>query len=704
MQKWLAAAWVAAVPFGAHAGFDEGTGDVVLDAAASIGFEDPAELSALGVQIRSAQGGIVGIQSLADQFSTDAIEGSQTFGLGGEAAALILPMAQFADRFRGRRIEMRVWIRSAGGAAFGGLQWEGGRESAGAAALQPTGRMTDDGWEEWAVGPVDFHMAHRRDPGAFAIWDRDRLTGWGYYGAPASRRLWLDGLEIVDLGPAVVPDAACRPGDAAVCGDLGTCRFGRCVDAETQAPPLPRDPRLRQMYLDRWRFLVERFEGGRGPRKKLGEVIDVFRELASSTPSLRGRQAFERVLYGLEDGHLRPPMAGGGAPGTPYACLYLGDADLLDGHDTLPMVLELTRAGRERLGLMIGDVLVAIDGEAPLEWAARFPRRLSYGGDAAGRDFVIAPNLIRTATDLGAELLFRRCDRGDGIACSAEEWTEIRVDLAQEAEATIWRDGRDPWSVAGSDVLACDYRFRRPVEGQNVQDPRFSGYADDDGIRSVLINAVPGTRGWRNALRAAWTTPPDHVLIDQRLGGGGTLEGVEELVVPLLAAGDYAYAMMLPPADRHDPALLDAFLQCTNNGDQCGAIQWRPGLAANIDVGPHTTQRVAVLNGNDVSGNDYSSMMLRLRSGPTRIFGPGPTQGAFGVIWRLPGMLGEHQGGSIQTQDTLFIEVEGAYSDEFVTGTGVAPDEVVRQRQSDALAGIDSVLARARAWLQEEGE
>ena len=65
--------------------------------------------------------------------------------------------------------------------------------------------------------------------------------------------------------------------------------------------------------------------------------------------------------------------------------------------------------------------------------------------------------------------------------------------------------------------------------------------------------------------------------------------------------------------------------------------------------------------------------------------------------------LDEILGGSLQHHDTLFLVSTDDDTDEFSTGVGVAPDEVIMQRQSDALLGIDTVVEAARAWLLEGG-
>ncbi len=112
---------------------------------------------------------------------------------------------------------------------------------------------------------------------------------------------------------------------------------------------------------------------------------------------------------------------------------------------------------------------------------------------------------------------------------------------------------------------------------------------------------------------------------------------------------------------------------------------------------------VAILNSFDASGNDYTSRLIPYRTGPTRIFSPGPTCGAFGPVYAMPSHFDEISGGRMQHHDTLFLERSGDDTTEFATGVGVPPDELVFQRQSDALQGIDTIVETAKAWLVEVG-
>jgi len=115
---------------------------------------------------------------------------------------------------------------------------------------------------------------------------------------------------------------------------------------------------------------------------------------------------------------------------------------------------------------------------------------------------------------------------------------------------------------------------------------------------------------------------------------------------------------------------------------------------------------LAIVIGQDVSGNDFLTEVLRYREAPTRIFGSPATYGAFGTVIGLPGLLGEFSGGAVQVSDSIFFAEPWEFGSDgelprFTTGIGVPPDELLLQRQSDAMIGVDTVLTRAEAWLEE---
>ena len=115
-------------------------------------------------------------------------------------------------------------------------------------------------------------------------------------------------------------------------------------------------------------------------------------------------------------------------------------------------------------------------------------------------------------------------------------------------------------------------------------------------------------------------------------------------------------------------------------------------------TGGGSDARVAIVNGYDVSGNDYFARFMQFRQGPTRQFGYGPTVGAYGVSCRFPAIIGELRSMSYQCHDTLFSIGDAQSLDGFESGHGVDADEVIYQKQSDALEGKDTIIEAATQW------
>jgi C-terminal processing protease CtpA/Prc len=108
---------------------------------------------------------------------------------------------------------------------------------------------------------------------------------------------------------------------------------------------------------------------------------------------------------------------------------------------------------------------------------------------------------------------------------------------------------------------------------------------------------------------------------------------------------------------------------------------------------PKTHIPVAMLLSWDVSASDFLPYIMK--GGPkVRLFGPGPTMGAFGTFYQY-----SYWGGMLWS-----IGVEDSLSPEGVTlsGHGVMPDVLVQPTQSDLLAGKDTVHEAALAWVREE--
>lgn len=717
LSAWCVACVTSTFAASAHAGFDPGSGRIALDGTLVSGFDDAAALDALP-EFNLLRHDLNVLRAGTAAFVTDAnavIEGQGALYLDDRVAGIDILLDDAAEALADRRFEARFWYRADGTIPVAEIFYTeiGGRQlldapgapfaALGSVRFWPTGRATDDGWVEMSTGPVDFTAHGRVRARMLRILD-DRAFGTAFFGIPPvpGAGVSIDALEIVDVGPREVPDVACRLIDEiASCGTMGVCLYGRCADAAIAEGTLPADARIRSEYLDYQIERLRRFAGSR----YIASRIDTFEsqlDAAKERPLPELWSVFRRAHDELADGHLSTPflsfLQGLGAG----ACLYESEADLLPGAPVAPMVSKVLPGHPLADVLQIGDVLVALDGEAVGDWMERAERFLSYGGDQRGRAFILAPELVPAAFHMGSTMTFARCSPTEpGAACAAKDVETFDVATA-DLVADVF-DGRRPgWWF---DQLDCDYRFTEAV-APPPRDPDFVGHVDDPAapIRTIVINGVSGDGTWMNRVRSALTGLPDGVILDERTGGGGTFEGVAALLAPFIGPAEDPIAMVLPRMSPEiDASLRETILDCQNLGGQsCGNAFVLPLAFDRSTPSSKPNARIAIVNGLDVSGNDFLPYALKRRSGgATRIFGAVPTFGAFGPLSRMPRVAGELFGGSFQVHDTIFLTDLTDTSTTFATGFGVEPDEIVRQKQSDALEGVDTLLVRARAWILE---
>ncbi len=718
------AAGVALLAAPAHAaGFDETTGRVVNDDAAfSLSFDDAAALEGLGIQgydaFTNQQFDEAGVAGRITRDDGVALEGDGALAAGGDLNYLSIPVSGLTDLI-GHRVQLTLWEKPQGTRMIPSMTWYGGDVTApmylGAVTFQQTGNVTDDGWEEWTSGPIDFAWAESVPATSLDLIDEAVYGAYGGLAENSGARALIDGLYAVDLGDALVPAVSCTlPTESQDCGDAGLCNLGRCVDAAIHVGQPLIDDDLRNDYVDRRIFEVSLFEGGRAPESRASLVADALTPLKDNPKASTFWPTFTQAYTLLVDGHASAPTVGYPAFQNAGVCVHQGVADLLPPVDgaaqEVPLVFQ-TGANALAAGLEPGDALVAIDGIPTADWAAQAGRLVTHPGDPEGRAVVTAPQIFVAALDTGAVATFARCDHTDGTPCAAGDVQQIDLDLgALVGDAVL--NGESP--VQYEDVAACDYRFVRPVPDNSTgasTDYAFAGHKDVDGVRFLVINGVPqqygqGGQAWFDQVDSALGDDPNELVLDERTGDGGGIDAVDWIGGELSSPGDL-YAMdFLPGLEGDDlAAARQAVVDCSANSQDyfgCGnGFRWLFGSVATNHLGVAGDSKLAVLIGLDVSGNDYLTKILRGRTGQTRVFGAGSTWGAFGVIWSLPAHIGELAGGSLQVQDTLFLTSQDDANTDFPTSTGERPDTNVLQRQSDAVQGKDTVIEAAKAWLAE---
>lgn len=720
-RVWRAAQWAALVMLvcaatassAAAATFDE-SGRLLLDGAVAYGFD--AEDERLPIALYAIDDRELDV---SERFVADAqgLEGSGAFAFGGDAYAATIGLGALSEQFAGRRVELRLWQRAAGTEAQVQLRWAIGEGNdsytPGTVIFVPTGRATTDGWVELSSGPVDFLLGGVLAPTDLVLYDRHVLAAFVNYQIDLSSevRVLLDGFEVLDLGPAAVPSTTCTAlNERTVCGDdLGVCHFGRCADAAAVMGTVPSSESVRADYVQRRIFEMQAFNGVRAgqhadPDFALGMMDALAGPPRDFWPTITA--AYER----LRDGHGSPPIVNYDYSGIAAGmCIYLGEADLLPQGGIAPLVYEARADKPTSEAVRPGDVLVSIDGVSVEQWRLAAGRFFYYTGDLESRDALLMPDVVAAAIKTGARLEFARCERLDGVACSEAEVETIEVDFGALVGELIYA-GTVPQNAQRG--LNCDFRFLDAVPGARTNAYEYAAGRVEDGVSIVQFNGFPsrywqGGQAWASAMDTALGgSGVSHVLLDQRRGDGGTFDAVVHLTNHVMRSSDRVITETHPwyaaEPSNEELASLRACLQ--SDAYTCGNLyaQAMPEFARNSDA---STARLAVLFGRDVSGNDFFSRALLHRAAPTRTFGSTRTWGAFGFSCPLPGHIGEVLGGNFQCTDSVFYQGSAApLAGEFVweSGTGVAPDVIVYQKQSDAVNGVDTLIAAAMAWLAEE--
>lgn len=693
----------------ALADFDVAQGRVVLnDVIEGVGLNSANEGAALRVDYLDFN--LMPVTARNQDFLRgNALEGdgSLVLGANGRMGGMLVHLD--SEAFFGRRVEIKLWYQPQGTIPVADVLYEarpipsaGFEElliTMGTVRLYPSGRATDDGWVELTSGPIDFdgHLEFRAR--ALRVFDA-RLLEALLFGQTSSQSgdVLIDGLGIYDRGSKAVPDIECSlPEERALCGERGACFMGRCVEATAVMGNFPDGARVRREYLEHLGARMGVMAGGRFTIARSQGFLQELTALAEDPSPASAWSRFVRAYDDLGDGHISAPFLNiptgsifGGA------CVYEGEADLLPQAGILPLVYETFPNHPVGSQLQPGDVLTLIDGISPRDWAQFADRFMSYSGDPRGRTFVTTPDLLDAAMMSGATLFFERCALPGG--CSNAQVQRIVIDLKPLLSPLFLGQFVD---IQGSS-RDCDFRFQREVQAPDVRDPDFVGHSDIGGVRTVLINGVDGSGRWLSSAQQAMNGVPPLVILDERTGGGGTFDGVSALLEPFLTPAADPLALLVPQLNPEVTLMSrEQLVSCQNLGTPlCGNFFYLP---MGTGVTPRAVQpaaRIAVLNGRDVSGNDFLPFALKRRTqGETRIFGVVPTYGAFGPIYTVPRVMGELIGGSVQLHDTIFAEGLGDPSLEFHTGFGVEPDEIVYQRQSDAILGVDTMIQAARAWL-----
>lgn len=557
------------------------------------------------------------------------------------------------------------------------------------ARMGPTGRATSDGWIELSSNefPVDGTLL----PDVYV-----RLVDFA-----SVEGVDVDALEVVRAGD-YYPPSACEGVRDPVCGSEGLCIGGACRLGRLGVPPLP-PVELRDETVLALRERLRIFYGGRKTR-----LVDLPVALAT-IDSMKGAETawafwngFATAGRQLHDWHTRISGAvlEGGVRGRINACFIEGDADLT--HDVWPRHPQyddilVSHAGPDGLGLHAGDRLVAIDGQHPIAWA-----RSLVDVDWAYHIASDSSSFADLAEGLGGPQW-----AGAAILRYAREITVIRCDAAagtcNDTIETLRVD--DIPAVGGGTDVACDNRptYHLQDGGPNEENHyvfstvfhgRVEATTDEEQIFGMVWDTLygggspnTGVNGAIKARIAEWKASARGVILDHRAGNGGTLDAPEYMTDLVRPPEIFAVVRMpIEIAGFEGPATVEEGIALFEESKSSSPY--------NVgDVGHDPNLPVALVLHRDGSASDY--MPLGMKGAPkVKLFGPGPTAGAFSTYIQFSYWAGL----SFQIASGDTITKDG----EAMIGKGVMPDFVVDQKQSDLLAGVDTIHEAALAWVRQE--
>jgi hypothetical protein len=618
--------------------------------------------------------------------SETALEGEKVLLAKLRDEGLPLPLSLPSGH---RTYQLSFWIR---GDVVGGLAVDYGDGRPGNLAQAfPSGRVTSDGWIEMKTSPIPI------DGDASGLDARVFLAG---YDAAETLSVEVDAVEVIATGDAVAP-VACEGLDlAGACGAEEMCLGGRCHAAAGWFPPLP-SPQDRDRLVDYWKEKIRDTYGPLLMRKvAMPEALAALENARNATSAVSFWNRFAEAIRRLRDAHTytRSPNLSRLHFGPALnVCFFEGMGDLSqNAWPTDPAYGDIlvSHAGPSHTwGLRQGDRLVAVDGIHPLAWVrSLMSHSLWYWESDEPRQVANLAWMLRQLIPLHATTVsVVHCDAGAKTCDKAA--TVLQVDAMKVGPPDlklVGCDNRPFYHVPGAPE---DHDFGNAMADESVVlEGWLTQSSSEEGLRGIVWNSLLG--GWQGSkldakLRHAtntWKSEARGVVMDHRQGHGGTMATANILI-------GFSRERFMPMASLFRNREADEGPQTLEEGKALfEKIRSYAGVQAGSD-NPQVQIPVAFLVTWDVSASDFLPHILK-GAPQVRLFGPGPTMGAFGTFFQY-----SYWGGlrwSLGAEDSLTPE------GMTLCGRGVYPDEVVFPRQSDLLEGRDTVHEAAVTWLREE--
>jgi hypothetical protein len=688
----------------------------------------------------------------------NALEGGSALRLGaGNSVALALVDKVLFDSLKTRRVQVSFWGFSVGAepeldVVYPSKSQPVGPDGFGRIVAVRTGRETSDGWAEYSTGPIDGEIVFANIPVGAIILTARFATRTGTFArdafdlAPSGSDGVLDTkayalVDAVEIEPAPgspMPASSCTQATAATaCGSLGECSFGRCIDGSLIWGAVPAAADHRADMVNRWAFIAQHLGAD---RKAAANAATVFSTTAvaavagaTAAPAFYG--GLNTLVSSVRDGHtsLGVSQSGdtvffealssfGSYSGSLDVCFGLAEDDV-SGAAGRPVYAVFWMAPMSALGsafggtIAPGDMLVQVDGLAPDAWLDTVEPRFAYSvpNDATAEPAARALLLARALAKYATTAAFSSCTAQG--ACTTKT-----VPVAGILDAFLTGSTFQGTSYQGATASSrrCSGRFVDSVAAwTTANDETAYDVPVVDTSGGVTAVEFDGYEGQYSATATGnyptWTTPMDqatasgqNLLVDARLGHGGLFLLGRYLVHRIrgTASPYFGYAVPRGTWDDPDPSWLfdPSAAECADGNydapDFCG---WSGGNSdgSTLASPPAAAVKIAWVNGNDISMNDITPRDL-LGAPNVRVFGGVPTWGAYGEVSQVPPIGPGWAPGSIAVLDIRFgSNFATAIAAPWGSGTGVPPDQVVLQKVSDILAGTDTVLTTARAWLSQ---
>jgi hypothetical protein len=730
------------------------------DALMTFGFESLASADAVGASwLTWASGSNVSLAAnpvgAADFTASlvtgaDALEGSHALRIDAASGHLGLGLLDNGlwNSVKDRRIVVSMWGRSHGAEPELDIVYPSTDEAIGPTGFGHivairTGNETSDGWAEYSTGPIDGSLwgdniaaiiltaRYATTEDTVPLDAPDFFPGGD---APSPSILDPTGYALVDAievdpssGAPMVPSSCTQTNVGSVCGDLGECMFGHCVDGTILWGPVPPSDQRRDL-VQRWEFIAEdlgadrnaashapaifapsvlsTIEGSTTPRAFFGRATELIAELREGHTHMGEPPSNNTIFHPYED-PFYPEYSG-----VLDVCLGLAEDDLPGGSGgDVYAVFWVSPTGMLNGTLAPGAKLVQVDGLAPDAWMDSVEPRFRQAmpndvtSEPSGRALIFSSMMSKFAETA----VFSTCT-------SAGSCTEQTIQVGQMTYAWIQgtKYGGDTinsrpctprlvnavssWTTADDDTTYDLPLFQTVGSVTSVEVDGFEGYFDS--------TASNPWHDWEDAFSSAFAAGTN-VLIDFRQGHGGKFALGDFLAENIRGTTNPYAAFGVPRGDFDliDPSwLFDSSLQACAFApfDVPNLCSW---TGSDIDESTTATPpfggvKIAWVDSDNLSMNDITPKKI-VGLPNVQIFGPHPTTGAFGEISYMPPILGSWYVSSTQVLDFRYgASLSEAMAASWSSGIGVPPDQVVTQKLSDLLAGQDTILLAAQAWLE----